>query len=123
MVRNPICAAGWQPISFVRQSMLKNSFSYLPVLVTEKGQPTWMLVSDLAIACYLQTATNADNLRERLTQRLEEVTAHVKLSKSTQCKPGDLIVDVLKNWDGLPVLILSQHSGELAGIRPPFDLL
>ena len=30
MVRDAICAAHWQPISFVRQQMLANSFSYLP---------------------------------------------------------------------------------------------
>ena len=28
MVRNPVCASMWQPLSFIRQSMLVNSFSY-----------------------------------------------------------------------------------------------
>lgn len=31
MVRNPVCASEWQPVSFVRQMMLENSFSYIPV--------------------------------------------------------------------------------------------
>jgi len=31
MVPNPVCAALWQPISFIRQRMLASSFSYLPV--------------------------------------------------------------------------------------------
>jgi hypothetical protein len=29
MVRNPVCAEPWHPISFVRQAMLANSFSFL----------------------------------------------------------------------------------------------
>lgn len=84
-----------------------------------------MLVSDLAIACYLQMAPNADNLRERLTQQLKEAVAseHVKLIDPQRCMPGDLVVNVLDNWNGLPVLVQSQHSGELAGILTPFDLL
>lgn len=31
MVRDPVCAHLWQPVSLVRQQMLTNSFSYLPV--------------------------------------------------------------------------------------------
>ena len=31
MVREPICASFWLPLSFIRQQMLKNSYSYLPL--------------------------------------------------------------------------------------------
>jgi hypothetical protein len=31
MVRMPVCACMWHPLSFIRQTMLANSFSYLPV--------------------------------------------------------------------------------------------
>lgn len=125
MVRNPICAAAWHPISFIRQSMLKNSFSYLPVLVTDQNTSTWMLVSDLAIASYLKTAANPGDLRSRLTRQLKEALASqdVKLIAPRRCKPGDSVVDMLNNWDGVPVLVLSQQPGELAGILTPFDLL
>jgi len=44
MVENPICAALWQPLSFIRQSMLKNSFSYLPVLVPQNDKQRWQLI-------------------------------------------------------------------------------
>lgn len=37
MVRNVITAALWQPLSFVRQQMLANSFSFLPV-IDDSGQ-------------------------------------------------------------------------------------
>jgi hypothetical protein len=32
MVRNPVCAEAWQPIGFIRQQMLANSYSFLPLL-------------------------------------------------------------------------------------------
>jgi len=31
MVENPVCVEEWQPIGFIRQQMLANSYSYLPV--------------------------------------------------------------------------------------------
>src|SRR5439155_14524227 len=48
MVRNPVYAALWQPLSFVRQEMLVNSFSYLPVAIEERSGKDWRLVSDLS---------------------------------------------------------------------------
>lgn len=33
MVRDPLCAFPWQPINLVRQQMLANNFSYLPIWV------------------------------------------------------------------------------------------
>src|SRR5260370_30348891 len=47
MVRNPVCAFVWQPLSFIRQTMLVNSFSYLPVLVENGGNIEWRLISHL----------------------------------------------------------------------------
>ena len=47
MARDPVCAAPWQPISFVRQEMLANSFSYLPILWSANGSQVWHFVSDL----------------------------------------------------------------------------
>jgi len=54
MVRGPICAEIWHPISFIRQSMLTNAFSYLPV----KKDDVWFLVADLDVAGYLAKATS-----------------------------------------------------------------
>ena len=31
MVRGPACACMWHPLSFIRQTMLSSSFSFLPV--------------------------------------------------------------------------------------------
>ncbi len=124
MVENPICAALWQPLSFIRQSMLKNSFSYLPVSVPQNDKQRWQLISDLSVAQYLQTVRGED-LTKRLTQTLGEAveTEGIELSKTRICKPDDLVVDVLRSWNGMPVLIQSRHSDDLLGILTPFDLL
>ena len=60
MVQNPICAQLWQPISFIRQQMLANAFSYLPVL-NQAGE--WCLVSDLVIAKYLRDNSSKRDAR------------------------------------------------------------
>ncbi len=48
MVRNPVCAHEWQPISFIRQIMLENSFSHIPFRREE--QKEWQVISDLDVA-------------------------------------------------------------------------
>ena len=49
MVRDPVCAYPWQPLSFIRQKMLLNSFSFLPVCVDYKDEKDWWVVSDLSL--------------------------------------------------------------------------
>src|ERR1035441_1611646 len=68
MVPNPICAEIWHPLSFIRQTMLESSFSYLPVQTTADGKSAWKLVSDLELARYLKTARNAEERKSRLVQ-------------------------------------------------------
>lgn len=50
MVRAPTTAATWQPLSFIRQVMLMNSFSYLPVCFATADETKWHLVSDASLA-------------------------------------------------------------------------
>ena len=69
MVRDPVCAYLWQPISFIRQQMLAHSFSYLPVYV--EVDPAWKLVSDLLIAKYLRSISD-DDRKTRLAKSLQE---------------------------------------------------
>ena len=54
MVWNPACAFMWQPLSFIRQTMLANSFSHLPVPVSVDTTSEWRLVSDSELARYLR---------------------------------------------------------------------
>jgi hypothetical protein len=67
MVRNPICAELWHPVSFIRQQMLANSYSSLPV-PGEDGE--WTIVSDVAIADYLSSAAVESERNDRLAKPL-----------------------------------------------------
>ncbi len=131
MVREPVCAELWYPISFVRQRMLTNSFSYLPVKVPVKaanGESVtmqWCLVSDLQIAKYLQCSSNNERKR-RLAKPLEKATQIQPLAASF-VSSGMSIGDALNKFDSqsLPLLVISDTNGEtkLDGILTAFDLL
>jgi hypothetical protein len=131
MVPNPICAEIWQPLSFIRQTMLESSFSFLPVQTTSEGESAWKLVSDLGLARYLRTAGNAKERKSRLVQPLADAqkTGGIQLLGTKPCGPEDLISDLFKQcdghkgWDGLPILVVRSSSADLLGILTPFDLL
>jgi len=44
MIRNPVCAELWQPVSVVRQVLLINSFSYLSIMLEEDGKKSFYLI-------------------------------------------------------------------------------
>jgi len=122
MVRNPICVALWQPVSFVRQQMLVNSFSYLPV--KEKG--IWKLISDKEIAKYLRGISSAERKRrlvKPLGDYIQEQT--IALPDATIYTGKTKIAEVIDNFNGEPILVMSKQSGsqELVGIVTAFDLL
>lgn len=121
MVRNPVCASLWQPLSFVRQTMLVNSFSYLPV--QRNGEAGWGLISDFGLARCLRNKGRVS--KEVLIQRLEEAvdSGQIELLSATTCHPEDTVEKVLQMSDGLPTLVLSKDRNDLVGIVTPFDLL
>lgn len=117
MVRNPICAYDWQPVSFIRQNMLANSFSYLPIFYEKE----WKLISDLAISRYIQDADYKERSK-RLSVCFDK--SGIKPIKTKNVNAEDSIDSVMKNWDGLPVCVTMENSGnEIVGILTPFDLL
>lgn len=68
MVRSPVIAQPWQPVSFVRQAMLTNSFSYVPVFIGEE----WKLISDHAVAQFLGGAGTAGERRVRMAMSISK---------------------------------------------------
>jgi hypothetical protein len=82
MVRDPVQAAMWQPISFVRQAMLVNSFSYLPVW-DDSPEGAWHLVSDIAIARFLHGAADRD-ARKRLGSTLRDAVKGGRVVATTR---------------------------------------
>jgi hypothetical protein len=119
MVRGPICAEPWQPISFIRQRMLANSFSFLPV----KSGAEWCLVSDVEIVTYLGTNTKERN--QRLAHRLD--TTGIQLRPAKRCAVDLPLETALRMMAGeqRPLLVCGteEDSQALVGIVTPFDLL
>jgi hypothetical protein len=123
MVRNPVCAFMWQPLSFIRQTMLVNSFTYLPVPVEGGGNTAWRLISDFQLGQCLRK--NGKVMRDALIQRLQAAvnSGQIELSSARTCHPQDKIETVLQTSEGFPTLVLSPNNKELLGILTPFDLL
>lgn len=124
MVRDPVCAFWWQPISSIRRSMLANSFSFLPVATGATGTPSWKLLSDFSLALYLRAAKSHSERNKRLARRLGEVVeaGSITLSDAPVCGPEDSVATVLERSNGLPVLVVGSDS-DLRGIVTPFDVL
>jgi len=125
MVRDVATAELWQPISFVRQTMLANSFSCLPVSVRNRRGQKWYIVSDKDVVAYLRSATTQKERKARLAKQLKEAVAekNLKLSPANCISPGTLIRELIDDREEVPVLVVNGTSMELLGILTPFDLL
>ncbi len=110
MVRDPICAELWQPLSLVRQQMLANSFSYLPVL-REDG--AYGLVADLSIARALSRALTNGERRKMLACSLADAVAStlVEVPKADTISPDAQVQAALERFGCL------LHEA-LTGVRP-----
>jgi hypothetical protein len=117
MVREPVCAGLWQPLSFIRQQMLANSFTYLPVW----NSPHWLLISDYHIAQYLRRGKRKELLAITLK---DAITEGLDLERASTCFAWANVNEVLEKSNGKPVLVVEkEQSDRLLGILTPFDLL
>jgi hypothetical protein len=126
MVRNPVCAALWQPLSFIRQTMLASSFSCLPVNTGTETEPVWQLVSDRAVAHYLILRSNGVSPRDLLVRTLDEARKgddKIVLLPADTCLASDPVKSVLEVWKGDAVMVTREKTKELLGILTPYDLL
>jgi hypothetical protein len=121
MVKSPICAELWQPVSLIRQQMLSNSFSFLPVFLDSH---TWKVVSDCGLAKWLRT--NDAERGKRLNSTLKK--AHDELGlmflEPVFAKQDTPVSDLLceaEDKNGCPILI--TEGEQLLGIATPYDLL
>jgi len=138
MVRNPICAEMWQPLSWIRQTMLENSFSSLPVDTGSEGKPAWKLVCETAAAHFLQRQVG--EFVGILDQSLGEAAKskggtpgqagdYIELVERAETVQADAPVqEVISRWTrqyALPVLVTRDgtEAAELLGILTPYDLL
>ena len=123
MVRQPMVAEMWHLVAHVRQTMLANSFSSLPVL--KDGR--WHCISDLMIMRFLHSAADAKDLKVRLSTQLEvAISAGGIVPSVASCYTLDSkLVDIVAEMQAGPALVIDCRSGSirLVGILTPFDLL
>lgn len=119
MARGVLTAESWQPLSYIRQSMLAHSYSYLPVLM-EDGP--WRLVSDHALAVYLR-----GDRRRRLLETLEVAWQNgLQLMEAIAVGATEPIDKVQREIGSAPMLVTragANHDKDLVGILTAFDLL
>jgi len=122
MVRSPVCAYPWQPVSFIRQTMLVNSYSYLPVLLNMDQAMGWYLITDYAVAQYLRLHQEP---KTALVNNLGDaiISKEIELVKPHICAVDSPITEVFQQANGRPALILRKGTADLVGIVTPFDLL
>ena len=120
MVRNPICAELWQPLGFIRQEMLINSFSFLPV-----SERKCHLISDRAIAAYLRADESKWRKRRlaiTLGNAIEE--SGIELTKAECLNERDTVAFAIGLLRDTPLLVRRKTDPEmLVGIVTAFDLL
>lgn len=128
MVKSPITVEPWQPVAHARQLMLMHSFSFLPV----RHQHAWHLLSELALAQFLNTSQAVR--RTRLGMTIEEAACHtpglalVLVTQDRLLKAQTTIDEVLKGAkaiDGptLWLVVEDGREGYLAGVLSPFELM
>jgi hypothetical protein len=128
MVRSPATAEPWQPISFIRQVMLTNCFSTLPVQMADG----WRVVSDAKVAEYLRAAGPIGR-NCRLGATLEKALPGDQLPEAQIRSLDDDIAEVA-NWfaehpEHPIVLVCEGKPGDppsarrLRGIVTAFDIL
>lgn len=123
MVRQPVTAETWHLIAHVRQAMLANSFSSLPVFVNNR----WHIVTDLMVMRFLREAANKEDWNNRLSTRLEIAIQDGRIAPlAAKCLPPETkLAAVCTAMDNGVVLITEDNAGasRLVGLLTSFDLL
>ena len=126
MVREPVCAYIWQPLSFIRQQLLLNSFSCLPIYIETDKESGWQLISDYVVAQYLRSAPSKNERKRRLAEPVREAIKQGKITfqKAQHCFADKSISSILENLTIQPILIVDKkQKDQLLGILTAYDLL
>lgn len=120
MVSTPVTVQPWQTVAQARQTLLLNSFTFLPMWHEEK----WCLISDAAVAAYLRPTWPA---RERLEQTLNDAVTQGLSTKAVDTVAAFTKVATLLSASLEPTLWLVTQNGyppgHLVGVLSPFELM
>jgi hypothetical protein len=125
LVQNPVCGELWQPVAFVRQQMLANSFSYIPVLVSAND---WRVVSDAGIARFLGGSRGGKPRTRLLSKTVEEAfdasQKPLGFAPAISVAATATLESALELLEKSSILVVPNPSGTgLLGILTAFDLL
>jgi len=130
MVQNPECAELWKPLSFIRQQMLANAYSYLPLVRSSSDVlnpwKDWKIISDASVARFLGSERSGKVRRRRLSKTLQEAIDEMpEICVSALVVSDDAqISEALDNLEKQSVMLVKHHGRlELVGILTAFDLL
>jgi len=125
MVRSPFVAEPWQLIGHVRNTMLANSFSSMPIRVANEETSPWMILTDTAVMRIIQAVSRKER-DARLNSTVEQATREglIRLEPAICVRPGEPIATVVGKLNHLPILVVETSSNSrLLGIITSFDLL
>lgn len=126
MVRDVSFALPWQPVSSIRQTMLVESFSYLPLRVEWEIPARWRVISDYHLAAFLRESTSNADRRRRLAMSVETAikVGGLLASDAVTCRATETAKSVLERGDHRFLLVVhEQDSSRLAGVITPYDLV
>jgi CBS domain-containing protein len=121
MVRNVVEAKPWHSVSYVRQTMLKNAFSYLPLWHEE----TWWLIPDYLLARHIRAALNREDRINRLSTKISDIARHAMELPSAVCvEPKLSISGAVNKISESPLLVVDPHQKDtLLGLITASDIL
>lgn len=123
MAQTPVVAEDWHLIAHVRQTMLANSFSSLPVLQMKR----WHIVSDFMVVRYLRSAATREERNLRLSTSLGTAIGNGAIVPvAAMCVPADTKLTELNSAIDQNVILITEETPaapRLLGILSPFDLL
>ena len=122
MVRHVVEAKPWQPVSYVRQQMLTQAFSYLPIWYAD----AWKLIPEYSVARLLRHSSSKALRRRHLAALVSDtvVDNNLELLEAPIVHPETLITEVLQFICERPVLVVdSVHADELVGLLTSSDIL
>ena len=130
MVKDPVHAELWEPLSFIRQKMLGDAFSNLPV----RDGVAWKVISDRELARFLckdsgttlDGATNEGTTKKsRLALALSDALEHGMQLTPVPCLPATMPVEEAVNElsKGVALVFDDREPDRLLGLVTPADLL
>jgi len=124
MVRDVVEAKPWQPISYVRQQMLKHAFSYLPIWIDN----SWSLIPEHAVVRYLRGIGRQEDRKKRLSASVSTaVTNGLRLVREEEiytARPDAQVIEILRHIGERPILVVDPDRPQiLVGLLTSSDLL